>query len=318
MADSIKDYLNGIAKYPLLSAEQEIQLGRRVAIWKELKDLSRPLTPNEQRQLRSGERARQRFIQSNLQLVVHVARKYDRKQNKSLELMDLIQEGNIGLARAVELFDPSRGYKFSTYAYWWIRQGITRALIMQDSIIRLPSSLHELLYKINRVAQDLGHTLGREPSMHELADAIEMEPEELSITLKRAYRVTSLDQKVHDTETGSICDTIADPSCLEDDVNKNQEIAMMMDYFGKYLDSTTQEILKARTLAVPMSWSALEQQMGISKTRLQNLERRGLDRLRMLMSNPLDDTPLGYVTANNHQTNYFRRLHLSSVPTWYV
>ena len=189
---------------------------------------------------------------------------------------------------------------------------------MQDSIIRLPSSLHELLYKINRVAQDLGHTLGREPSMYEVANAIEMEPEELSMTLKRAYRVTSLDQKVHDTETGSICDTIADPSCLEDDVNKNQEIAVMMDYFGKYLDSTTQEILKARTLAVPMSWSALEQQMGISKTRLQNLERRGLDRLRMLMSNPLDDTPLGHVTTNNYQTNYFRRLPLSSVPKWYV
>jgi RNA polymerase primary sigma factor len=314
MADSIKDYLNSIAKYPLLTAEQEIQLGRRVVKWRELKDLTRSLTPNEKRELRSGERARQRFIQSNLQLVVHVARKYDRRQNKTLELMDLIQEGNIGLARAVELFDPSRGYKFSTYAYWWIRQGITRALIMQDAMIRLPSSLHELLFKINRTAQDMGHRLGREPTLSELAEAIAMDTKELSMMLKRAYRVTSLDQKINDADSGSICDTIADPSCLEDDVTKSQEIAQMMKYFAKYLDSTTQQVMQARSLAVPVTWSALEKQLGMNKTKLQNLERRGINRLRMLMSNPLDDTPLGHVAANDSQSGG----HLSSVPKWYV
>jgi RNA polymerase primary sigma factor len=314
MADSIKDYLNSIAKYPLLTAEQEIQLGRRVVKWRELKDLTRSLTPDEKREVRSGERARQRFIQSNLQLVVHVARKYDRRQNKTLELMDLIQEGNIGLARAVELFDPSRGYKFSTYAYWWIRQGITRALIMQDAMIRLPSSLHELLYKINRIAQDMGHRLGREPTLSELAEAIAMDTKELSMMLKRAYRVTSLDQKINDADSGSICDTIADPSCLEDDVTTSQEISQMMEYFAKYLDHTTQQVIQARNLAIPVSWAALEQQMGISKTRLQNIERRGLNRLRMLMSNPLDDTPLGHVTANDPQ-NWG---HLQSVPKWNV
>jgi RNA polymerase primary sigma factor len=313
MADSIKDYLNSIAKYPLLTPEQEIYLGRRVSRWQELR-VKDSLTPDERRQLRSGERARQRFIQSNLQLVVHVARKYDRRQNKTLELMDLIQEGNIGLARAVELFDPSRGYKFSTYAYWWIRQGITRALIMQDAMIRLPSSLHELLFKINRTAQEMGHRLGRQPSISELAAEIDMDTEQLSMMLKRAYRVTSLDQKVHDAESGSICDTIADPSCLEDDVTKSQEISQMMDYFGKYLDYTTQQVLQARTLAIPVSWSVLEKQLGINKTRLQNLERRGINRLRMLMSNPLDDTPLGHVTTNDPQN----RGHVQSVPQWYV
>ena len=300
MADNIKDYLNSIARHPLLTADQEIQLGRRVVRWKELRDKEQ-LTPDERREFRSGERARQRFIQSNLQLVVHVARKYDRRQNKTLELMDLIQEGNIGLARAVELFDPSRGYKFSTYAYWWIRQGITRALIMQDAIIRLPTSLHELLHKINRTAQDMAHKLCREPTITELAEAIDMDAKELSIMLKRAYRVTSLDQKVHDADSGSICETIADPSCLEDDVTKSQEIAQMMEYFAQYLDHTTQQILQARNLATPVSWAALEQQLGINKTRLQNLERRGINRLRMLMSNPLDDTPLGHVSTNDPQ-----------------
>jgi RNA polymerase primary sigma factor len=313
MADSIKDYLNSIARHPLLTPDQEIHLGRRVVRWRELRGKEQ-LTPDERRDLRGGERARQRFIQSNLQLVVHVARKYHKRQNRTLELMDLIQEGNIGLARAVELFDPSRGYKFSTYAYWWIRQGITRALIMQDAMIRLPSSLHELLFKINRIAQDMGHRLGREPTLSELAKAVGMEPKELSMMLKRSYRVTSLDQKVHAADSGSIGDTIADPSCLEEDVTTSQEISQMMEYFAKYLDHTTQQVIQARNLAIPVSWAALEQQMGISKTRLQNIERRGLNRLRMLMSNPLDDTPLGHVTTNDPQ-NWG---HLQSVPKWNV
>jgi RNA polymerase primary sigma factor len=313
MTDSIKDYLNSIAKYPLLTPQQEIQLGRRVVKWRELRD-KQNLTPDERRELRSGERARQRFIQSNLQLVVHVARKYDKRQNRTLELMDLIQEGNIGLARAVELFDPSRGYKFSTYAYWWIRQGITRALIMQDSMIRLPSSLHELMFKVNRAAQDMSHKLGREPTLAELAEAVDMDTKQLSIMLKRAYRVTSLDQKVQNTETGAICDTIADPSCLEDDVTRSHEISAMMDYFCKYLDDTTQQVIQARNLAIPVTWSSLEKQMGIGKSKLQDLERRGMNRLRMLMSNPLSDTPLGHVTANDNKTGFC----LSRVPKWNV
>ena len=118
MSSSFKSYLNEIARYPLLTVDQEIQYGRRIAAMRELRDIDRPLTPSEQRVMRSGLRARERFMQCNLQLVVHVAKKYENRKRKSLEIMDLVQEGNIGLARAVELFDYSRGYKFSTYAYW--------------------------------------------------------------------------------------------------------------------------------------------------------------------------------------------------------
>jgi RNA polymerase sigma factor (sigma-70 family) len=200
MSDSIKDYLNSIAKYPLLTPQQEIQLGRRVARLKELQQLERPLTKDEQREVRSGERARQRFIHSNLQLVVHIARKYDKRQNKTLEFMDLIQEGNIGLSRAVDLFDPTRGYKFSTYAYWWIRQGITRALITYDAVIRLPIGVHEMLYKINRTIQDLGHELGQAPSTSQVAEHLDMDPKDLSMLLRQSYRVTSLDQYISDSE----------------------------------------------------------------------------------------------------------------------
>jgi len=314
MADSIKDYLNSIAKYPLLTPQQEIQLGRRVARWQELKTQDRELTDDEKRELRSGERARQRFIQSNLQLVVHVARKYDKRSNKSLELMDLIQEGNIGLARAVELFDPARGYKFSTYAYWWIRQGITRAIIHSDDMIRLPTSLHETLYKLGRIVHELSHKLGRQPSMEETATAMGLEVEQLSYIMKQSFKVTSLDQKIADTENKSISENIPDPKYEQELVETRQEVREMMELFETKLDARTKQILMARSLAKPASWSELEQRMGISKTRLQNLERRGLHRLRMLISNPLADTPLGNVGTNNVQN----RGYLSSVSEWYV
>lgn len=303
MADNIKDYLNSIAKYPLLTPQQEIQLGRRVARWHELRSLDRELTTNERQELRSGERARQRFIQSNLQLVVHVARKYDKRSNRTLEMMDLIQEGNIGLSRAVELFDPSRGYKFSTYAYWWIRQGITRAIIQSDDMIRLPTSLHETLFKLGRTVQELSHRLGRQPSMEETAAAMNLEVEQLSYIMKQSYRVTSLDQRVAETENTCIGDNIADPKYDDEMVEVRQEIRDLMELVETKLDDKTRQVLKARTLTRPVTWVELEQRMGISKTRLQNIERRGLQRLRMLLSNPLENTPLGHVNTNDQPSH---------------
>jgi len=209
MSDAIGDYLNSIARYPLLTPQQEIQLGRRVAKWRELKNLERPLTTQERRELRSGERARQKFMQSNLQLVVHVARKYSRRNTQTLDMLDLIQEGNIGLARAVELFDYTRGYKFSTYAYWWIRQSIGRALIQYDPIIRLPLGVHEMLIKLNKTAQAFAQEHGRTATIAELAAVLDVTPKVISDTLQQAYRVTSLDKPAQD-ESSNILDIIAD------------------------------------------------------------------------------------------------------------
>jgi RNA polymerase primary sigma factor len=294
MVDSIKDYLNSIAKYPLLTPQQEIQLGRRVQRLIELQSIDRPLTITEQRELRSGERARQRFIQSNLQLVVHVARKYDKRSNKTLELLDLIQEGNIGLARAVELFDPSRGYKFSTYAYWWIRQGITRALVSNDAIIKLPIGVHEMLYKINRTIQDLSHQLGHQPSMTKVAEEIGMDAADLSNLLRQTYTVTSIDQHVNDSDGSAIIDLIADPNAV--DVDIDQDVQIMLQYVELYLDPRTKAIIEARSSYPVVTWAQLEREHNISSTRLKELYRRGINRIRMLMSNPLAGTPLG---ANN-------------------
>ena len=160
---------------------------------RELRDIERPLTPAEQRVMRSGLRARERFMQCNLQLVVHVAKKYENRKRKSLEIMDLVQEGNIGLARAVELFDYSRGYKFSTYAYWWIKQGIQRAISQSDAMIRLPTGLHDLLTKVARTTSDLGQQLGRMPSMQEVADDMAVSLSAIHDAIRRSYAVCSLD-----------------------------------------------------------------------------------------------------------------------------
>ena len=153
-------------------------------------------------------------MQCNLQLVVHVAKKYENRRRKSLEIMDLIQEGNIGLARAVELFDSSRGYKFSTYAYWWIKQGIQRALSQSDAMIRLPTGLHDLLAKIARTTSDLVQRIGRTPTLNEVAEHIGVDVNVIHDALRRSHAVHSLDAISANSETLSLIDMIADPKSL--------------------------------------------------------------------------------------------------------
>jgi RNA polymerase sigma factor (sigma-70 family) len=292
MTDSIKDYLNSIARHPLLTPQQEIQLGRRVARWRELRNKDAPLTLQEQRELRSGERARQQFIRSNLQLVVHVARKYEKRTRKTLEFMDLVQEGNIGLSRAVELFDYSRGYKFSTYAYWWIRQAISRALLQNDPIIKLPSALHDLMYRASRTSQEMAQQLGRVPKLSELAKEMQIEPEALAAAFKQSYSVTSLDQASRAGEDNSIIDLIAaDADCDLDEHYAIQELYRCMDV---YLDDKAKEIIKARMVSGE-KWEQIHARTGISHKTMSDMQRRGIDRLRMFMKNPLDDTPLGRI-----------------------
>ena len=297
MADSIKDYLNDIAKQPLLTPQQEIQLGRRVAKWRELKDKPDPLTPAEQREMRSGERARQQFIRANLQLVIHVARKYEKRNRRSLEFMDLVQEGNIGLARAVELFDFSRGYKFSTYAYWWIRQGITRALTQSDSMIRLPSGLHELLAKVARTTSDLSHRIGRTPTLAEVADHIGVDVNAIHDALRRSHSVCSLDAITAGSETLALIDLIADPQSLVDmdELSISHQAQEMLELIDKYLDDRSKFIVRSRRLQQPLTWAEIAAKLGVAPSRVQQLERMALFRLKMMLNKgkELNGTPLG-------------------------
>ena len=297
MSPSFKSYLNEIARYPLLTVDQEIQYGRRIARMRELQGLERPLTDAEHRLVRSGLRARERFMQCNLQLVVHVAKKYENRKRKSLEIMDLIQEGNIGLARAVELFDSSRGYKFSTYAYWWIKQGIQRALSQNDAMIRLPTGLHELLAKVARTTSDLSHRIGRTPTLAEVADHIGVGVNTIHDALRRSHTVYSLDAITAGSETLALIDLIADPQSLVDmdELSISHQAQEMLELIDKYLDDRSKFIVRSRRLQQPLTWAEIAAKLGIAPSRVQQLERMALFRLKMMLNKgkELNGTPLG-------------------------
>jgi RNA polymerase primary sigma factor len=297
MSPSFQRYLNEIARYPLLTVDQEIQYGRRIAKMRELQQLERTLTDAEQRLVRSGQRARERFMQCNLQLVVHVAKKYENRRRKSLEIMDLIQEGNIGLARAVELFDSSRGYKFSTYAYWWIKQGIQRALSQSDAMIRLPTGLHDLLAKIARTTSDLGQRIGRTPTLIEIAEHIGVDINIIYDALRRSHAVHSLDAISAASETLSLIDMIADPKSLIDmnELSISHQAQEMLGLIDKYLDDRSKFVIRSRRLQEPMTWAEIAAKLGVAPSRVQQIERMALLRLRMMLNKgkELNGTPLG-------------------------
>jgi RNA polymerase primary sigma factor len=297
MSPSFQTYLNEIARYPLLTVDQEIQYGRRIAKMRELQQLDRTLTEAEQRLVRSGQRARERFMQCNLQLVVHVARKYENRRRKSLEVMDLIQEGNIGLARAVELFDSSRGYKFSTYAYWWIKQGIQRALSQSDAMIRLPTGLHDLLAKVARTTSDLGQRIGRTPTIDEVAEHIGVDVNVIHDALRRSHAVHSLDAISAASETLSLIDMIADPKSLidMDELSISHQAEEMLELIDKYLDDRSKFVIRSRRLQEPMTWAEIAAKLGVAPSRVQQIERMALLRLRMMLNKgkELNGTPLG-------------------------
>ena len=171
-SDPITWYLATIGREPLLTPAEEIELGNQVqTMMRLMEEGERELSDQEKKFVRIGKRSKQRMMKANLRLVVSVAKKY---QGKGLELLDLIQEGSLGLERAVEKFDPTRGYKFSTYAFWWIRQSMTRAIACQSRTIRLPVHLSERLTAIRKVSLDLAHKLGAMPSRQEIAEAMAM------------------------------------------------------------------------------------------------------------------------------------------------
>jgi RNA polymerase primary sigma factor len=274
---SLREYLREIARYPLLSPEQEIQLGRQVV------RMQQPTcTDREQRQ---GQRARDKFIKSNLRLVVNIAKKYDGRQRKAMMLLDLIQEGNIGLARAVDMFDPSRGYRFTTYAYWSIRQSIHRAIANNDNMIRMPSSLHEKIIKIAKVQSRLTQELGRLPSQQEIADDLDITIDEMITAVQRNQSATSLDATGIDSDRSAIINFVTDESqhgSLEA-IQNNDAIDKMFLIYGQYIDKTTRYIIECRLLDKPTSWRELCEQTGHTIAKLQSMHASGLSRLRLML-----------------------------------
>ncbi len=284
--DSVQVYLNEIGRYPLLNKAQEVALGTQVQAWIAIRGQDRDTYTRAELQIeRAGIRAREKFINCNLRLVVNIARRYI-TQAKTLEFMDLVQEGNIGLARAVEKFDPTRGYAMSTYAYWWIRQAIQRALQTSDSSIRLPTSVHESIFTIKKASERLSHQLGREPTIKEVATEIGLNEGQVCDLLNAPKATTSLDLKCGEDDSGfSIIETIVDyrsSNTVEDAEDKiNNEI--LYSAIDEYLDKTTRLVIIERNKGLPTTWKDLSEMTGLSKSKLQAMEKSGMKRCALMI-----------------------------------
>jgi RNA polymerase primary sigma factor len=285
--DTIQAYLNEIGRYPLLTKAQEVMLGAQVQAWIAIQSKDRDTYSEEELQIEKiGIRARAKFINCNLRLVVNVARKYTRLA-KTLDFMDLVQEGNIGLARAVEKFDPTRGYAMSTYAYWWIRQSIQRAMQATDSTIRLPIGIYDALYQIRRTSENLSQDLKREPTLKEISDEIGMDIEDIRNLLDMPRNTFSLDKKcVDQDDSGTIIDIVADHrnSNTIDDAEERINIENLYRALDEFVDEQTKFIILERHKEKPTTWSCLSEMTGLSKTKLQILEKKGIQRCALLLS----------------------------------
>lgn len=242
-ADHFRDYLNIIGRYPLLTPEQEIQLSRQVHRMLELKQKAEPLTRREEREVKIGKRAKDSIINCNLRLVVHIAKRYNmRLRFNGMDMMDLIQEGCLGLDRAAEKFDGSKGYRFTTYAYWWIRQSISRAIEVKERLIRMPSNALQLTHDASRAKHNFMQEHGRWPTFKELADRLDVKPDELSLILHRSLPHSSLDALT--IEDGSpLVDMIASDTNNHELMDEYQE-QLQLAFFS--LNRDEQDILMAQ------------------------------------------------------------------------
>ncbi|WP_036900825.1 MULTISPECIES: RpoD/SigA family RNA polymerase sigma factor [Prochlorococcus] len=299
-SDLVRSYLRDIGRVPLLSTDQEITLGRQVQELVTIENVEKELQlrngckPSRQelaqsvdltltvlnRKLRLGEKAKERMVSANLRLVVSIAKKYTKR---NMELLDLIQEGTIGLVRGVEKFDPARGYKFSTYAYWWIRQGITRAIAEKSRSIRLPIHITEMLNKLKKGQRELSQELSRTPSMKELSDYVDLPLQEVKDLMCRASQPLSLEMKVGNAEDSVLLDLLSSDNDLP---QQNIEMDCMKGdletLLGKLpeLQNTVLRMRYGIDGEEPMSLTGIGRVLGISRDRVRKLQRDALKGLR--------------------------------------
>ncbi len=296
--DLVRLYLQDIGRVHLLSQEEEVTLARLVQererllrcrpagdentaahrqVWAECAHL----TPNQLRQaLHQGKRARERMIQANLRLVVAVAKKY---QHRGLELLDLVQEGSLGLERAVERFDPTRGFRFSTYAYWWIRQGITRALASQSRTIRLPVHITEKLNRLRRAQRQLTMRLRRLPTLAELAEELQLSEAAVRFTLLQVPRPISLESRVgrgQDTELG---DLLEDSHATPEEALTREQLHSDLEQLLADLNTREAQVIRQRfglDGETPRTLNEIGAGMELSRERVRQIESRALLKLR--------------------------------------
>ncbi|MBE0596925.1 MAG: sigma-70 family RNA polymerase sigma factor [Desulfuromonadales bacterium] len=262
--DAIKLYLKEIQKTTLLTAEDERELARRISTG----DMA----------------ARDRMIESNLRLVVKIAKRY---MNRGLPFLDLIEEGNMGLIKAVERFKLSKECRFSTYATWWIRQSIERALVNQSRTIRLPVHVSDDINKFIKISRELVHKVNREPQVKEVADAMGVDPSyirRLMVLVKKTY---SIEHPMGENNDYSLIDTIedtnsVDPSSLVEDLDKFEQVAQWL----KTLSDNEREILSLRfglEDREPQTLDTIGQKFGVTRERIRQIEAKSLEKLRVIM-----------------------------------
>ncbi len=266
--DSVKLYLREIGKIPLLSAEEEFELAQKIIGGTE----------------KEKKKAKDKMAESNMRLVVSIAKRYS---GRGLDFLDLIQEGNTGLLRAVEKFDPDKGFKFSTYATWWIRQAITRAIADQARTIRIPVHMVETINKVLRTQRRLTQELNREPSTEEIAKAMGMEPEKIEYVMKIKQDIASLDASVGrdgEDDDSSLGDFIED----EDRVSPEDSAAtqLLKEQIASILQTLTdreQKIIKMRFGIGGGKSHTLEEvgaEFSVTRERIRQIEAKALTKLR--------------------------------------
>ncbi|MEH2140227.1 RNA polymerase sigma factor, RpoD/SigA family [Nostoc sp.] len=304
-ADMVRTYLREIGRVPLLTREQEIVYGKQVQQMMTLIDAKEVLAKKLQREpdmsewadvvqlsetevqqtVAQGKRAKQKMIEANLRLVVAIAKKY---QKRNMEFLDLIQEGTLGLERGVEKFDPMRGYKFSTYAYWWIRQAITRAIAQQGRTIRLPIHITEKLNKIKKVQRELAQTLGRSPTPAEIAKELELEPVQIREYLNMARQPVSLDVKVGDNQDTELQEMLEDGGPSPEYYTNQEFLRQDLNNLLAELTPQQREVLALRfglEDGNEMSLAKVGERLNLSRERVRQLEHQALAHLRRRRAN---------------------------------
>ncbi|GAB3464399.1 RNA polymerase sigma factor [Actinophytocola sediminis] len=292
-ADSVRAYLKQIGKVALLNAEEEVELAKRIEaglyaaerVRKAEEESSEKLVPQMRRDLRwivrDGERAKNHLLEANLRLVVSLAKRYT---GRGMAFLDLIQEGNLGLIRAVEKFDYTKGYKFSTYATWWIRQAITRAMADQARTIRIPVHMVEVINKLGRIQRELLQDLGREPTPEELAKEMDITPEKVLEIQQYAREPISLDQTIGDEGDSQLGDFIEDSEAVVavDAVS----FTLLQDQLQSVLATLSEReagVVRLRfglTDGQPRTLDEIGQVYGVTRERIRQIESKTMSKLR--------------------------------------
>ncbi len=288
--DEVEMYLEEAGRVPLLTRDEEVDLAKRIEAGREASSKLAGGNGHESKALTSiiedGARAREHLILANLRLVISVAKRY---QNLGLPLLDLIQEGNLGLMRAIKKFDYRRGFKFSTYATWWIRQAISRSVADKGRVIRLPVHVHTQLRQIRKTKQRLHHELEREPIADEIAPHVDISAQRIKELMQQTQSSVTLDTPDEDDEEAALFERIPDEEAIDPvDLLANQENVKSVQNLLEALTPREERVLRLRFGlhgGAPLSLSAIGEKIELTRERVRQIEESALEQLRREVRN---------------------------------